>query len=120
MGTATPPPDDDRAAGFDEDELEISDLEEDFPDVEEIAAGDLIDPAMRPVIEAGGGVSEGFELAEAELIENATVGSDIGLDRILDDAPPTEAEPDRGVYGEADHELVDEDEDGEPEDAPPG
>ena len=29
------------------------------------------DPAMEPVEEAGGGVSEGFEQAEKDLIENA-------------------------------------------------
>jgi hypothetical protein len=30
------------------------------------------DPARQPVEEAGGGVSEGFEQAEEELIENAS------------------------------------------------
>lgn len=122
MGTATPPPDDDRDEGFDEDELEIAELEEEFPDVEDIAAGDPIDPAMRPVIEAGGGVSEGFELAEAELIEHASVGPEDATDLVLEDAFDAEAEPDRATYGEADRELVEEDEDewGEPEGAPPG
>jgi hypothetical protein len=64
------------------------------------------DPAMAPVIEAGGGVSEGFEESEALLVEHATEG---GLDstmRILRDAGEAtpEAGPERGIYGEADHE----------------
>ncbi len=64
------------------------------------------DPAMAPVFEAGGGVAEGFEDSEALLIEHATEG---GLDatmRILRDADEAEveAEAERGIYGEADHE----------------
>ena len=64
------------------------------------------DPAMAPVLEAGGGVAEGFEDSEALLVEHATGG---GLDatmRILRDADEAEveAEPERGIYGEADHE----------------
>jgi hypothetical protein len=64
------------------------------------------DPAMAPVYEAGGGVAEGFEDSEALLIEHATQG---GLDatmRILRDAGEAEVEagPERGVYGDADHE----------------
>lgn len=115
MGTGPLTPGD-RDDEFDE-EFAAADLDEEFPDVTETAAGDPIDPAMRPVIEAGGGVSEGFELAEAELIEHASVGPDDGTEILLEDAYPSEAEPDRAVYGEADHELVDEDEDeyGEPE-----
>jgi hypothetical protein len=37
-------------------------------------AGDVSDPAERPLAEAGEGESEGFEQAEAELIENAEHG----------------------------------------------
>src|SRR4051794_5015762 len=40
------------------------DLEEDLPH----------DPAMDPVYEAGGGESEGFEMAEEELIEHSEQG----------------------------------------------
>ena len=72
-------------------------------------ADEFVAPEMLPVIEAGGGVAEGFELSEAQLIENA---SDAPLDatqRVLDDAPEVEAEPDRAVYGEADHERSSED-----------
>ncbi len=61
-----------------------------------------VDPAMAPVIEAGGGVAEGFEQAEAALVDNATFGPDDGTDRILEDAFDPEAEPDQGVYSEPD------------------
>jgi hypothetical protein len=73
-----------------------------------------VDPAMAPVIEAGGGVAEGFEESEALLVEHATEG---GLDatmRILRDAADAEQEagPERGVYGDADHERSSEARDG--------
>jgi hypothetical protein len=63
------------------------------------------DPAMDPVREAGGGEAEGFEEAEAELIENAEHGDDAGegiprLERLGEE----EAEPDIASYGEADEE----------------
>jgi hypothetical protein len=62
------------------------------------------DPAMAPVSEAGGGVAEGFELAEARLVDAAEHGG-----RLRDpasDAFAAERETDRGgaVYGEADRE----------------
>ena len=62
------------------------------------------DPAWRPVEESGGGVAEGFEQAEADLIENAEHGSPGARDPSLDAFPP-DAESDRtGVeYGEADN-----------------
>ena len=67
-------------------------------------AGDEDDfsPEMRPVYEAGGGDAEGFELAEADLIENASHGD--GRGDPLGDAFSPEAETDRSgaVYGDAD------------------
>jgi hypothetical protein len=62
------------------------------------------DPEMRPVYEAGGGPAEGFEQAEADLIENAQHGD--GRGEPLTDAFSAEAESDRGtaVYGEPDEE----------------
>ncbi len=81
MGTSPPPSDDEREIE------ELIEQEEAFEDVSDIAAGEPIPPEMIPVIEAGGGVSEGFELAEAELIENATDGPLDGTRRIFDDAP---------------------------------
>ena len=57
----------------------------------------------RAVEEAGGGESEGFELAEQELIEHASHGDEHTPTRIIRDAAPEE-ESDLSVYGEADEE----------------
>jgi len=58
--------------------------------------------ARRAVDEAGGGESEGFELAEQELIENTSHGDGHTPARIMRDAAAEdEAE---GSYGEADAE----------------
>jgi hypothetical protein len=62
------------------------------------------DPAMAPVYEAGGGEQEGWEAAEADLIESSTHGdSRVSPER---DAMMPEVEADRStaVYGEADEE----------------
>jgi hypothetical protein len=63
---------------------------------------DAGDPAMDPVYQAGGGEQEGWEAAEADLIENATHGD--GRGNPLLDAPSPEAESDLSTarYGEAD------------------
>lgn len=55
------------------------------------------------VDEAGGGESEGFELAEQELIEHASHGDEHSPLRIIRDAG-REEEPESAVYGEADEE----------------
>jgi hypothetical protein len=55
------------------------------------------------VDEAGGGESEGFELAEQELIEHASHGDQHSSDRIMQDAGPEE-ERAASEYGEADEE----------------
>jgi hypothetical protein len=67
---------------------------------------DDFDPAMRPVYEAGGGVSEGFEQAEADLIDNAQHSD--GRGDPLSDAFSPEVESDRApaTYGEGDEERV--------------
>jgi hypothetical protein len=66
----------------------------------------------RAVEEAGGGESEGFELAEQELIEHASHGDEHTPTRIMLDAAseretggPADGEADEGVYGEADEEY---------------
>jgi hypothetical protein len=66
----------------------------------------------RAVEEAGGGESEGFELAELGLIEHASHGDEHTPTRIMLDAAaeretrgPLGGEADEGVYGEADEEL---------------
>jgi hypothetical protein len=56
----------------------------------------------RPVDEAGGGVSEGFELAENELIEHASHGDERGTASILGHVGLEEPEISDAVYGEAD------------------
>jgi hypothetical protein len=57
-----------------------------------VSSGDLTEfereltEAERPVEEAGGGESEGVELAEAELEEHASHGDEHAAGRILEDA----------------------------------
>jgi hypothetical protein len=62
--------------------------------------------ADRPVSESGGGESEGFELAEMELIEHASHGDEHSAGRVLEDAglfdQDEESSPGRAVDGEAD------------------
>ena len=59
----------------------------------------------RAVEEAGGGQSEGFELAEQELIEHASHGDEHTPARIMRDAGRDEESAD-SVYGEADSEHL--------------
>jgi hypothetical protein len=61
------------------------------------------DPAFKPVDEAGGGESEGFEQAEEDLIEHAELSSGEGIPR-LEDEMGEEAEPEPTSHGEADEE----------------
>lgn len=65
-------------------------------------APEVEDPAMKPVYQAGGGEQDGWEAAEAELIENASHGD--GRGDPGRDAFTAELESDRSgaVYGEAD------------------
>lgn len=115
MGT-TPPPDgplDD----IDPDEPPVEpalELEEIDDLVDRTIGGarsdDPLDPTGIRGDDAGGGVAEGFEQSEAQLIANATGFDGGGTERILEDAFPAEAEPDEAVYGEADEEDVSEDE----------
>lgn len=61
----------------------------------------------KAVEEAGGGVSEGFELAEEELIEHASHGDSLSTSEILRNVGREEPETSDAVYGEADDELRD-------------
>jgi hypothetical protein len=54
------------------------------------------------VDEAGGGESEGFELAEQDLIEHASHGDEHTPARIMRDAGPDEPEARADDYGDAD------------------
>jgi len=117
--TTEPPPEDDRERVAEDDLAEESGLDpggledEAFRTVDGAYSDEPADPAMEAVIEAGGGVSEGFEQSEAELVDNASQGPIDGTQRLFDDAGAPEEEPDRGVYGDADHERSSEDDDDE-------
>ncbi len=50
-----------------------------------VAGDEDLDPAERPLVEAGEGEAEGFELAEEELIEHATHGDQQSAHAILHD-----------------------------------
>jgi hypothetical protein len=69
---------------------------------------DPVDPALAPLIESGEGEAEGFELAEADLIEHAEHGDQHGTGPISRDAASfDEVEDDDfdyDVYAEADEE----------------
>jgi hypothetical protein len=62
----------------------------------------------RAVDEAGGGESEGFELAEQDLVEHASHGDQHAPVRIMRDAagPDEDEESADSVYGEADSEQL--------------
>ncbi len=72
------------------------------PDVGGVDAEEPIDEALRPVYEAGGGDAEGFELAERDLVRNASHDDGEGFPER--DAFTPERESDRATveYSEAD------------------
>jgi hypothetical protein len=63
-------------------------------------APDDVDPAERPVREAGGGEAEGFEQAEEALVEHAEHTAGEGTPRL--DQMGEEAEVERVEHGEPD------------------
>jgi hypothetical protein len=68
-------------------------------------AGDEdLDPAERPVKEAGGGEAEGFEESEQALIEHTSHGDQRPAHAILHDQGLGEERNARREDGEADHE----------------
>jgi hypothetical protein len=73
-----------------------------------VAGDEDLDPADRPVQEAGGGEAEGFEQAEAQLIEHASHGDQQGAHQVLHHQGADEEDP-GAEYGEADHERSSED-----------
>ena len=60
------------------------------------------DPAERPLVEGGGGEAEGFELAEAELIDNASHGNQ---KRFPNRDVSSPEEPTDTAFGEPDEEI---------------
>lgn len=73
-------------------------------DVGGVDPAESVDEALRPVYEAGGGDAEGFELAERDLVRNASHDDGEGFPER--DAFTGERESDRAnaEYGEADEE----------------
>ena len=67
-----------------------------------VAGDEDLDPAERPVIEGGGGEAEGFEEAEAFLIEHASHGDEQSAHVILHDGGRSE-ERATGESSEADY-----------------
>jgi hypothetical protein len=63
------------------------------------------DPAQRPLVEAGEGESEGFELAERQLQEHASHGDQHAARRVLEDADGFNEDARASDGGEADAET---------------
>ena len=79
------------------------------------------DPALEPLYEAGEGEEEGFELAEAELVENASHGDGQGDPERDAFTPESEADRSNAAYGESDEiESTELDEDVSPDQRRPG
>jgi len=70
-----------------------------------------VDEAHRPLEEAGEGESEGFEMAEQQLIEHASHGDQHAARRAIEDAPRESADGRASAGGEADAERSSELED---------
>lgn len=68
------------------------------------AGDEQLDPAQRPVSEAGGGEAEGFEESESALIDHASHGDQQSAHAILHDQGRSEEENTRRADAEADHE----------------
>ncbi len=77
------------------------------------ASDEARDESIRPVVEAGGGESEGFEQAEEMLIEHASHGEERPAHAVLHDEAPGEEELPGRADGEADRERSSEREDEE-------
>ncbi len=60
------------------------------------------DPALEPLYEAGEGEEDGWELAETELIENASHGDGHAEPELDAFSPEREADRSTAVYGETD------------------
>ena len=74
------------------------------PDVGGADGSEPIDPAMIPVYEAGGGEQDGFELAEHDLVRNASHDDGHGFPERDAFTPETEADRSTAQSGEADGE----------------
>jgi len=73
-----------------------------------VAGDEDLDPAERPVREAGGGEAEGFEMAEDDLVEHASHGDQHSGRFPLQHAGISEEEGVTAVSGEGDSASLDE------------
>jgi hypothetical protein len=69
-----------------------------------VAGDEDVDPAERPLQEAGEGEAEGFELAEQDLVEAAETG-ELWVEPVRAAFPPESEDGSGSTYGEADHEF---------------
>jgi hypothetical protein len=67
--------------------------------------GDDVDPADQAVLEAGGGDQDGFELAEHDLIRNASHDDGEALPERDAFTPEHESDRSTAEYGQADEEI---------------
>jgi hypothetical protein len=74
------------------------------PEVGGVDPDDPIDEALRPVYEAGGGEAEGFELAERDLVRNASHDDGEGFPELDAFSPERESDLASAEYAEADEE----------------
>jgi hypothetical protein len=81
-------------------EREVDDVAAEASRIGGYAGDECLAPAQRPLLEAGEGVAEGFELAE-DLIAAAETGEGWNPET---QAFPAEPETGSGEYAEADHE----------------
>jgi hypothetical protein len=65
-----------------------------------------VDEALRPVYEAGGGEEEGFELAERDLIRNASHDDGAGFPELDAFTPEVESDAASVEYAEGDEEEL--------------
>jgi hypothetical protein len=72
------------------------------PDVGGVLPDERVSEALRPVYEAGGGEQEGFELAERDLVRNASHDDGTAFPERDGFAPEHEADEASVEYGEAD------------------
>jgi hypothetical protein len=96
--------DTERSPRLDDEEHAVSAAARDAAAIGGRAGDENLEPARRPLVEAGEGVAEGFELAEEELVEAAQHGDSAVDPRADAFTPELDGERPRGEYGEADHE----------------
>ncbi len=95
------PRDTDRESEWEEDQVEAAASEASA--IGGRAGDEDVDPAERPLQEAGEGEAEGFELAEQDLIESAESGT--WTDPLRNPFPTESEQAVEQTYGEPDHEL---------------